>query len=107
GEQVEDEDLAVADATGLGALADGRDDGVSLRVVDGDLDLELGKEMHGIFGAAVDLGMALLPAVALDLGYRHAVDVERVEGLTYLFQPRRLDDRYHQFHGSNAPLRRV
>ena len=63
------------------------DDRVGLGVVDGDLDLQLGQEVHGIFGAAVDFGMALLAAIAFDLGHGHAVDVERVQRLTHLFEP--------------------
>src|SRR5690242_9505584 len=79
GQKVEHEDLAVADATGLGAVANGGHDGVGLAVVHRDLDLELGQEVHGIFRTAVDFGMALLPAIAFDFGHGHAVDVERVQ----------------------------
>src|SRR5689334_14146437 len=104
GQEVEHEDLAVTDAAGLGALADGGDDRVGLCVVDGDLDLELGQEVHRVFGAAIDFRVSLLTAVAFDLGHGHAVHVERVERLTHLFKPRRLDDCDHQFHGCPFPL---
>src|SRR3569623_705321 len=98
-EKVEHEDLAVADAARLGARADGRNDAVGLSVIDCDLDLELGKEVHRIFGAAVDFGMALLAAIAFDFGHGHAVDVERIQRLTHLLKPGRLDDCDHEFHG--------
>ena len=43
---------------------------------DGDLDLDLGQEVHGVFGAAVDFRVALLAPVALDLGHGHALHAE-------------------------------
>jgi hypothetical protein len=45
--------------------------------IDSDLDPELGQEVHDILGAAIDFGMALLPAIALHLGHGHAVDADR------------------------------
>ena len=43
-----------------------------------DLDLDLGQEVHGVFGAAIDLGVALLAAEPLDLGDGHARDASSV-----------------------------
>src|SRR6476619_6538309 len=57
--EVEHEDLAVADLAGLGRSGDGADDLVDLLVFDADLDLDLRQKAHGVFGAAVDLGVAL------------------------------------------------
>ena len=62
-----DEDLAVADLPGFRSRADGLDDPVGFIGGDGDLDADFRQEIHGVFGAAIDLGMALLPAVTLDL----------------------------------------
>ena len=45
---------------------------------DRDLDPQLGQEIHRVFGAAINFRVALLPAVAFDLGHGHAVDAERV-----------------------------
>src|SRR6185369_9615270 len=65
---VGDEDLAIADAPGLGRLADGLDGAFDRIVAEHDLDLHLGQEVDDIFGAAIEFGMALLPAEALGLG---------------------------------------
>src|SRR4051812_33640516 len=62
---VGDEDLAVADLSGFRRRGDGVDDAVGLVVRDRYFDPHLGQEMHGIFGAAINFGVALLPAIAL------------------------------------------
>ena len=88
-----DPDLAVADLAGVGGLHD-RVEGVGDLVVgDEDLDLDLGHEVGGVLGTAVDLGVAALLAVALDLGDRHAVDIGLVEGGADVGEGERLDDR--------------
>src|SRR5690242_16252421 len=43
--------------------------------------------------------MALLAAIALDLGHRHAVYADGCEGLTHLVQLERFDDGDDEFHG--------
>ena len=48
------EDLAVADAPGLGRAADGVDRPLDQIVPDHDLDFHLGQEVHDIFGAAIE-----------------------------------------------------
>jgi len=50
-------------------------------------------EIHDLFGAAIDLGMALLPAVALHLGHGHAVDADGGKRLADLVQLEGFDDR--------------
>src|SRR5712691_7324479 len=49
--EAEDEDLAVADLAGLGSRGDGFDGLVDLVGGDCDLNLDLGQEAHGVFGA--------------------------------------------------------
>src|SRR6202041_476380 len=68
--EVDDEDLAVADLPGFRGRGDGFDGLVDLVRGDSDLDLDLGQETHGVFGAAIDFRMALLPAVSLDFRHR-------------------------------------
>src|SRR5690606_18965689 len=63
-----DEDLAVADLPGAGGGGDRLDGLVGELVGHGDLDLDLGKEVHGVLGTAIDLGVPLLAPVALDFG---------------------------------------
>src|SRR5262249_8352710 len=61
--EVHDKNLAVPDLSRAGRGCDGLH---GLRRAVGrhrDLDPQLGQEIHGIFGAAVDLGMALLSPV--------------------------------------------
>ncbi len=49
--------LAVADLAGAGGLDDDLDQFLGVRVLDEDLDADLGDEVDGVFGAAVDLGV--------------------------------------------------
>ena len=64
----QDEDLAVADPPGLRRRRDRLDArDRRLAVLDEDLQLDLGQEIDDVFGAAIQLGMALLPAEALGL----------------------------------------
>ena len=57
--------LAVADLAGVGGLDDGLDGRLDLRVGQDDFDLDLGQEIHGVFAAAIDLGVAFLAAKPL------------------------------------------
>ena len=67
-------------------------------VLDDHLQLHLGQEIDDIFGAAIQLGMALLPAEALRLGDGDAADADFVQRLLHLIQLERLDDRFDFFH---------
>src|SRR6476659_9686536 len=67
--------------------------------VDLYFDAQLGQEVHDIFGAAIDFGVALLAAVTLDLGDGHAVDADGSQGLAHLVKLERFDDRDDEFHG--------
>src|SRR6185312_11119834 len=69
-----DEDLAIADLAGLGGRSDCLDYLVGEIRRHRDLDLDLGQEADGVFGAAIDFGMPFLAAVTFDLGNRHALD---------------------------------
>ncbi len=68
-------------------------------VGDGDFEPRLGHEVHDVFGAAINLGMALLPAVSLDLGDGHAVRAEPVERLAHVVELERFDDGGDDLHG--------
>src|SRR5262249_14379201 len=54
--------------------------------------LDFGKEVDGVFAAAVDLGMALLAAVPADFRDGHAFDADFAQGILYLFKPHVLND---------------
>jgi hypothetical protein len=69
-----------------------------LCVVDEHLDTDLGDEVHLVFRASVNLGMATLAAEALGLGEGHALDAERLEGLFDLIEFEGLEDCHDQLH---------
>src|SRR5262249_15561166 len=98
-----DKDLAVADLAGLGRVGDHLDHLVDLVVVDSDVDPDLGQEVHGVFGAAINLLVALLAAVAFDLGDGHALDAVGGERVAHVVELERLDDGDDQFHGISVP----
>src|ERR1051326_428161 len=97
--EVEHENLAVADLPGLGGGRDRLDHLVGAVGRNRHLDLHLGQESHGIFGAAVDLGMAALATVALDLGHGEPGDAEIGDGVADLVELERLDDGDDELHG--------
>src|SRR5271168_4454863 len=104
--QTEHEDLAVADLSGLCRSRDGLDDLVDLSGWAGDFDFDLGQEAHGIFGAAIDFGVALLPPIALDLGDGQALDADFGKRIADLVELEWLDDCHHDFHWNYSPRRR-
>src|SRR4029077_6758947 len=71
---------------------------------DRDLDFDLGQETHGVFGAAIDFRVALLPAISLDLRDRQAVNADGGQRVADFFKLERLDDRHNNFHGPYSPL---
>src|SRR6201999_2265708 len=94
------EDLAVADPPGLGGAPDRIDRALDQVVADHDLDLHLGQEVDDIFGAAIELGMALLPPEALGLGDGDALQSHFLERFLYLVELERLDDGFDFFHSA-------
>src|SRR5260221_13684340 len=89
---IEDENLAVADAPGARGIFDRFDDIVREAILDHHLDLHLGQEVDHIFSAAVELGMALLPAEALDLGDGDSGDADAVQRVLHVVELEGLDD---------------
>src|SRR5215475_10238556 len=61
------ENLAVADASGMGRGADRLDGLLDHFTLNDQLELHLGQEVDDVFGAAIELGVTLLPAKALGL----------------------------------------
>ena len=59
-------------------------------------------EVDGVLGAAVDLAVAPLAAVAAGLADRHARDAEGLEGLLHLVELVRLDDRGDELHALSS-----
>src|SRR2546427_700156 len=93
-----DENLAVADLAGFGALDDRGHSRLDAVVGEHELQFDFGKEIHGVFAAAVDLRVALLAAESFDLGDGHAFDADFTEGVFHLFEFEWFDDRFDFFH---------
>src|SRR5687768_15009420 len=75
--QIEHEDLAVADLAGVRRFLDRLDHLLEQLGLDRGFDLHLGQEVDHVLGAAVELGVALLPAEPLDLGDGDALHADR------------------------------
>src|SRR6266850_8183913 len=97
------EDLAVADAAGMGRAADCLDRLLDHLILDDELDLHLGQEVDHVLGAAIQLGMALLPAETLHLGHGQAGDPDLRERFAHLVELERLHDRFDLLHGFPPP----
>src|SRR5262249_34329613 len=99
-----DEDFSVSDAPRMGRLLDRLDGALHHLVLQHDLDLYLGQEVDDVLGAAVELGMALLPAEALGLGDGDAFDAGLVEGIFHLVELERFDDGLDFFHDATQAV---
>ena len=64
-----------------------------------DLELHLRQEVDHVFGAPVELGVALLAAEALRLDHRDALKADLLERLLHLVELERLDDGFDLLHG--------
>ena len=65
---------------------------------DHDLDLHLGQEVHDVFRAAIEFGVAFLPAEALGLGHGDALQADFLQRFLHLVELERLDDGFDLFH---------
>ena len=92
-------------SAGASRLLDRLHDVVGAVVADPDLDPHLGQETHDVFRAAIDLRVALLAAVALDLGRRHAVDADPIQRVAHGVELERLDDCGDELHRSSLRRR--
>src|SRR6185503_3902445 len=95
--KIEHEDLAVADLAGVRRLLDRLDRLLEQLRLDGGLDLHFGQEVDHVLRAAIELGVALLPPEALDLGDGDALHADRRERLAHLVELERLDDGGDEF----------
>ncbi len=57
-----------------------------------------GQKVDDVLGAAIELGMALLPAEAFGFEHRDALQADLVEGVLHLIQLEGLDDRFDLLH---------
>src|SRR4051812_10946292 len=80
------EDLAVADASRLGALLHGIEDVVHELVGDDDLDLHLRHEVDDVRRPAVDLFLPAGATEALHFGHGHPLNADLTEGVLDLVE---------------------
>src|SRR3972149_6735844 len=97
-----DEDLSIADLAGPCRLDHRFDRGIDHALGDDDLDLHLREEVDDVLGAAIQLGVALLPAEPLDLRDREAGHPHLGERLAHLVELEWLDHRFDLLHGRHS-----
>src|SRR6185436_16986109 len=94
----QDEDLAVADASGLCRLLDRLDHLCDLLVADDDLQLHFWQEVDDVLRAPVELGVPLQTPEALYLGDGEALHADRGQAFLHLVELEGLDDPLDLFH---------
>src|ERR1700681_3247810 len=95
---VGDEDLAVADAPGLGRPPDRVDRPLDQVIPDHDLDFDLGQKVHDVFRAAIEFGVAFLPPETLGFGDGDALQSDLLKCLFHLVELEWLDDGFDLFY---------
>jgi hypothetical protein len=96
--EIENENLAVADLFGSARALNRLDDLGKQVVGDRDFDLDLGNKAHGVLIAAIDLGLALLPAEATNFADGHTLDTEAGERIPNFIELERLYHCHNVFH---------
>src|SRR3954454_17096234 len=99
--------LAVADLPGCSRLHDDVHDVRGVVIGDHDVEAHLGHEVHLVLRAAIYLGVALLPAVAVDLGHGQTVDPECLQRRLHVVELERLDDGGDEPHAPTSVVRRM
>src|SRR5947209_8511306 len=94
-----DPHLAVSDLPGTRGPDDRSRDSFDVRVLDEELEPELGQVVDLVLGTAVHLGVAALPAVPPGLGQRDPGDVELLQRFRHLLDLEVLDDGDDELHG--------
>jgi len=97
--------LPFADLSGARRAGDRSDGIVNTVVGQRHLDLELGQEGDGVFGAAIDFGVTLLATIAAHFRHRHTGDADFGERETHGIEAMRLDDGGEKFHGPGSFLK--
>ena len=67
-------------------------------VGDDHFDLDFGQQIHRVFAAAVNFGVALLPAAALGLDDGHPLDADFGQRVLHLFDAEWFDDGFYFLH---------
>ena len=83
---------------GLRSPADGFDGFFDHVVAKHNLDFHLGEKIHDVFGAAIKLGVALLPAETLGLGHGDALQPNLLQSLLHLVELEGFDNGLDLLH---------
>src|ERR1700680_3011772 len=92
------ENLAVADAAGLGGAPDRVDGFLDQILPDHNLDFDLGQEVDDVLRTAIEFGVALLPPETLGFGDGNALQSNLLKRFFHLVELERLDDGFDFFH---------
>src|SRR5271165_867740 len=95
-------DFAVADLAGARRPDDAVHDFVDDGIVDDHLDANLRHEVDRVLSTPVNLGVALLPSIALNFADGHPEDAGLFEARLDVVERERLDDRGDQLHDYSA-----
>src|SRR5258708_2772262 len=95
---LEEEDLPVADFTGLGGANDRLDCGLHTVIRQNDFEFDLRQKIHCVFAAAVDFSMPFLAAEPFDLTYSHSLQPNLGQGVFDLLDFERLYNRFDFLH---------
>src|SRR5262245_35350507 len=98
-----DENFAIADLAGPRGYCQHFHDLVKLLARDCNLEPQLGKEVHFVFGATIYFRMPFLPPVPFDFPHSHSVDADTRERFAHLIKLEWLNDSDDEFHGLSAP----
>src|SRR5947209_4926057 len=95
-------DLAVADLPGCGRLDDDVHYVRGVVISHDDVEAHLGHEVHLVLRTAVDLRVALLPAIAVHLRHGQTVHAEGFQRRLHVVELERLDDRGDESHAPTS-----
>src|ERR1700736_5290838 len=101
---VEHKYLPVPDLPSLRGRSDGLDGVVDQLARHRYLDLDLRQEGHCVFGPPIELAMAPLAPLSLDLGHCHSRDADRIESIADVLELKRLDDGNDDLHRRTQSL---
>src|SRR4030095_2961071 len=77
------ENFSITDFSGLRFFQNRLDGTLCPIIGDNDLEFNLWKKIHGVFGAAVDLAVSLLPAESFYLAQSHSFDAGGHRGFAH------------------------
>jgi hypothetical protein len=81
-----DEDFAIADLAGFGRFDNGSGGRLDPVIGKDDFEFDFWQEIHGVFTAAVDFGVAFLPPESLHLSDRHSFNADFTERIFHFLQ---------------------